>query len=63
MTWEDIYKLFIKKNKMLKKEVSDYRPHDNSEIAVWLKNGVRIIVSYDQEKHDVDIVSIDVLYQ
>lgn len=40
LTWEDVYELFIDRNKDLVRHIKDYRPADeNYKIQIWLKNG------------------------
>ena len=49
ITWGDISRAFTKQYPHISNLMDDYRPYRANTIWVWLKDGVSIIVEYQQE--------------
>lgn len=59
ITYGDVERKFHEKNPNLKNKVNDYRPHGNNSIIIWFTNGTEIIVEYNPETDDFEILEIN----
>lgn len=56
MTYDQLYKLFCKRNEQLIPYIQDYRPAGNYKLQIWFKNHMSIVVAY---KLDTDRFEIE----
>lgn len=59
MTYEELYKLFIKQNPLLSGYIVDYRPAGKNRLEIFLKNSIPMYVTYNQEMDEFEMIKTE----
>ncbi len=59
LKYGDIYNKFYNNNPNLENRITDCRPYDCNSIILWFDNGVSLVVKYNIESDDFELIKME----